>query len=82
MINEYASKNEVCHTMRIRANAKTVESLVRGFFMAFSAAIPGAFVYIRGIVRGTAGPPERLTEIIGEGASLQVVSRTATLAGA
>ena len=50
MINEYASKNEVCHTMRIRANAKTVESLVRGFFMAFSAAIPGAFVYIRGIV--------------------------------
>ena len=34
MINEYASKNEVCHTMRIRTNAKTVESLVRGLFMA------------------------------------------------
>ena len=82
MINEYASKNEVCHTMRIRANTQTVESLVRGLLMAFSTEISGEFVYIRGIVRGTAGPPEWLTEIIGEGASPQVVSRTATLAGA
>lgn len=82
MINEYASKNEVCHTMRIRANTQTVESLVRGLLMAFSTAISGEFVYIRGIVRGTAGPPEWLTEIIGEGASPQVVSRTATLAWA
>ena len=41
MINEYASKNEVCHTMRIRANTQTVESLVRGLLMAFSTAISG-----------------------------------------
>ena len=82
MINEYASQNEVCHTMRIRANTQTVDSLVRGLLMAFSTAISGEFVYIRGIVRGTAGPPEWLTEIISAGASPQVVSRTATLAGA